>query len=549
MKMDKSIIKFEPNFGVYPPKPLPNVPAYTILTESAKAYPDKVALVCCGKEVTYHELDQLSDRLAWQLSKRFHIGKGDRVATMMPNSIQHSIALFAVLKIGAVMVPCNVMYKHRELRYQLKDSEARVIIALDVFHNTIEAARQDTAIETVVLSKLSDFTENDDQIPALFHSSKEALPDGCLSLVSLLEEGQALNDYAEIDTENDLALLLYTAGTTGVSKGVMEAHRNLWACTSPTVDIYGFTENDVNLQIMPMFHCSGYCLVQLPMLFVGGTVVHVPLFEPQICIELINKYKITTIFAPPTFFVGLMNTPGFENGTYPDLKTTLSCGAPQPDPVRLRWEEITGKRLLDGYGMTESMCQGSGVLSMPNKYRPGAIGGPFNCKVKVVDSNLEIVSVGTVGEIMFNGEGVAKGYWNKPEQTKDTFLEDGWLKTGDAGYIDEDGYVYFVDRYKDLIVTSGYNVAPAEVESVLMAHSTVKEAAVIGVKDEYKGEVVTAFISVMEESKNDVSLEDIFAFCKERMATFKVPKKIVIVDEIPKNAVGKIMRRELREAL
>ena len=186
---------------------------------------------------------------------------------------------------------------------------------------------------------------------------------------------------------------------------------------------------------------------------------------------------------------------------------------------------------------------------MPNKYRPGAIGGPFNCKVKVVDSNLEIVPVGTVGEIMFKGEGVAKGYWNKPEQTKDTFLEDGWLKTGDAGYIDEDGYVYFVDRYKDLIVTSGYNVAPAEVESVLMAHSTVKEAAVIGVKDEYKGEVVTAFISIMEESKNDVSLEDIIAFCKERMATFKVPKKIVIVDEIPKNAVGKIMRRELREAL
>lgn len=549
MYIDKSIIKFDPKFGVNPSQPLPDVPAYTIITEGAKKQPEKIAVVCCGKEITYRELNELSDRLAQQLSARFKVFKGDRVATMMPNCIQHSIALFAILKIGAVMVPCNVMYKPRELNYQLKDSDAKVIIALDVFNDTIEAAKTNTSTSTVILSRLSDFAENEDEIPPMFASSKQEIPADRYDLIKLLNEAESIENYAEIDIENDLALILYTAGTTGVSKGVMEAHRNLWACTSPTVSIYGFTENDINLQIMPMFHCSGYCLVQLPILFAGGTVIHVPLFNPQNCIDLIRKYKVSIIFAPPTFFVGIMNTPGFDEATYPDLKITLSCGAPQPAPVRIRWEKITGKILFDGYGMTESMCQAAGVLSMPNKYRPGAIGGPFNCEVKVVDSNGEVVPVGTIGEIRFKGEGVAKGYWKKPEQTQETFLKDGWLCSGDAGYIDEDGFVFFVDRYKDLIVTSGYNVAPAEVESILMGHSAVKEAAVVGIPDDYKGEAVMAFISVTDESKNSVKVDDILKFCKETLSTFKVPKKIQIVDEIPKNAVGKIMRRELRDKL
>jgi long-chain acyl-CoA synthetase len=241
-----------------------------------------------------------------------------------------------------------------------------------------------------------------------------------------------------------------------------------------------------------------------------------------------------------------MSDPEIRNYDLSILKTTLSCGAPQPPPVREGWQNITGLNLFDGYGLTETMCQGASVVSMPNKYKPGAIGPAFNCEVKIVDEKGNIVPRGTVGEFMFRGDGVAKGYWRKPEETKNTFLDDGWVHTGDSGYMDDEDFMYFVDRYKDLIVASGYNVAPAEVEGVLMSHPAVKEAGVVGVPDPYRGETVRAFVS-LNEGYEKITPEELIEFCKQNMATFKVPREIRFIDEIPKNPVGKILRRELRE--
>lgn len=384
--------------------------------------------------------------------------KGDRVATMLPNCIQHSLAFFGIIKTGAIAVPCNVMYKPRELAYQLKDAGAETIIALDVFYPVIEQARKDTPLKNVIITNLKDFTSPDAAVPSLFAIEKTKIPETG-DLLELLEKSKAEAPSVEIHPEEDLALLLYTAGTTGVSKGVMEAHRTVWACAHPSRYILDLTENTICLQIMPMFHCSGYCLAQLPVLYSGGTVVHVPLFDPVQCLDMIKKYKVNLIFAPPTFYIGLLASPEFGRYDLSSLKLTYSCGAPQPPAIRERWSSQVGY-LYDGYGLTETMCQGVSALSTTKMKKPGAVGVVFYGEIKIVDENGEIVPRGAVGEVMFRGDGVAKGYWRKPLETAEAFTEDGWLHTGEAGYLDEEGFLHFVDRYKDLIVASGYNIAP-----------------------------------------------------------------------------------------
>lgn len=549
-KLKESYIKFNPEWGIKAPPPLPEEPVYSIVTEGARKWPDKTALICHGYSISYKELDILSDKLAQALVEEFNLKKWDRVAVMLPNCIQHTIAFFAILKIGAIETPINVMYKSREIAYQLNDAETDTIIALNVFYPLIAEARKYQKYNRLRNIVLVDLTAHaKENIPSIFIGDKTSQP-GTYDFDQLIEKYNGEVEHSPVDVENDLALLLYTAGTTGKPKGVMSPHRSLWADCQCRY-IYGMTENDLNLQIMPMFHCSGFCLVQLPIIASGGTVVHVPYFNPQECIKWIMDYRITIIFAPPTFFTAILNDPQCAELKHSSLRITLSCGGPQTAPTRLKWNEITGLDLLDGYGMTETMCGGTSIISAPYKRKPGAVGSAFNGEVKIVDEDGKIVPVGTVGEVMFKGPGLAKGYWKKPQETKNTFTNDGWLHSGDACWMDEDGFIYFSDRYKDLIVASGYNIAPLEVESVLMGHPAVKEAAIIGVPDEYRGETVKAFVSLTEKGQKVEDKEglkqDILAHCKKELATFKVPKYLEIVDEIPKNAVGKILRRQLRE--
>jgi len=525
--------------------PLPEGPAFDILSQ-VRERPDKDALICYDRKLTYREFDELTNKLAWALANIFGVQKGDRVATMLPNCIQHSLAFFGIIKAGAVAVPCNVMYKARELAYQLNDSGAETIISMDVFYPLINQAGDGTPLKNIILSNLRDFTSPASAIPSLFVKEKTKQP-GSHELLEILENSKLEPLNLAINPMEDLALLLYTSGTTGVSKGVMISHRTVWACAHPSRYIMDITDETINLQIMPMFHCSGYCLGQLSVLYSGGTVVHVPQFNAGQCLNMIEKYGVNLIFAPPTFYIGLLNSPEIAESNLSSLRLTYSVGAPQPPAVRERWTSLTGNYLYDGYGLTESMCQGAGALSTTKKKKPGAVGVAFCGEMKIVDEGGEVVLRGSVGEVMFRGDGIARGYWRKPEETAKSFAADGWLHTGDAGYMDEEGFLHLVDRYKDLIIASGYNIAPAEVEGVLLQHPAVNEAAVIGVPDEYRGETVQAFISLRDDYKDNVSADQILKHCRDNLATFKVPRKVTFLDEIPKNAVGKILRRQLRE--
>jgi len=539
---EDSYVAFDPEWALEPIPPLPKKPIFDILLQRKDS--NKTALVCLGKEVSYKELNDMSDRLANALVS-MGIKKGDRVATLLPNCIQHTIAFFAINKIGAICVPNNVMYTPRELEYQLKDSGAKILITLDSLYPVFEKVSE-SHVEKVILTNIKDFAAKDAKVPNLFDVEEKEFPN-TYSFLDLLREYTPLNDYATIDPENDLCLMIYTSGTTGRPKGVMSTHKNLWANIWIIKHAFGVGEKDVDMQIMPTFHCSGWDLAQLPTLYAGGTVVLVPLFNPEECLELIQRYKINIIFAPPTFFIGLMNYQGFKNYDLSSLRIPLSCGAPLPPAVKEMWDKLTGIYLYDGYGLTETNCGGVACLSFPKKKKAGCVGTVTLGEMKIVDENGEVVPRGVVGEIMFRGFGVAKGYWNMPEETKKTFREDGWLHTGDAGYLDEENFLHFVDRYKDLIIASGYNIAPYEIESIIMQHPAVKEAAVVGVPDEYRGETVKAFVSLKDEYKGKASESDIIEFCKQYLAKFKVPREVEFMDEIPKNPVGKILRRELRE--
>ncbi|MDA8333998.1 MAG: AMP-binding protein [Peptococcaceae bacterium] len=545
MKSNLSYVKFDPGWSLQDIPPLPDLPVYEILRQSADRWPHKTALVCLGRNVTFAELDKLTDQLARSLTT-LGVRKGDRVATMLPNCIQHTIAYFAINKAGAVAMPVNVMYKEKEIEYQLKDSACDTIIALDSFYPLVEKVRKNAPIANVILTNLKDFAEDGGDIPRLFASDKRTIT-GTHDFTALLAGQEASPLSVDINPDDDLSLLLYTAGTTGVSKGVMLSHKNIWAAAHPSKYIFDLTEDDVDMQVMPMFHASGYCLLQLPVLYAGGTVVLIPLFHPEDCLKLIDELKVTIIFAPPSLFIALLNHPGFPDHDLRGVRTALSCGAPLPRAVKEKWDAVTGQYLYDGYGLTETTAQGTAVLSMPLKRKPGAVGVVIGGELKVINDNGETVPRGTTGEVMFRGDGVAKGYWHKPEETEKSFTADGWLHTGDAAYLDEEDFLYFVDRYKDLIITSGYNVAPLEVENVIMRHPGVIEASVIGVPDEYKGEAVVAYVSLKGEYRGKVSGPDIIAHCRRELATFKVPRVVEFLEEMPKNAVGKVLRRQLRE--
>jgi long-chain acyl-CoA synthetase len=273
--------------------------------------------------------------------------------------------------------------------------------------------------------------------------------------------------------------------------------------------------------------------------------VLMPMFEPTQYLKMIDAYQVNTMLGIPTMFIALLNHPELSKYDLGRVRICIAAGAPVPSEVQKLWKQKTGVDLSQGWGMTE--CNAGAIVNIPNKSNALSIGVPITGEVKVVDPETrEILPVGKTGEIMYRSPQVAKGYWNKPEDTKETFQVDGWLRTGDAGYIDEDGFIFFVDRIKDLIIASGYNISPFDVESAMMKNPAVMEVAVIGVRDEYRGESVKAYVVLKEGYKDKIKSEDMLQFCKENMATYKCPREIEFIDALPKNSVGKILRRELR---
>ncbi len=530
--------------------PVPEISIYELFKRSAEKSPDDTAVIFMDKPASYRELDNLIRRYA-ALLKELGVGKGDVTAAMLPNSLQHIVAFYGAAMIGAVHSPINVMYQSDEIAYQVKDSGAKVILILDLLYDHVKPLVEDNTISSVIVTNIKDWAAENavvsDALKGFWSVPKPSIP-GVLDLFESLEKQSPLESSEPVEPKTDTALLLYTAGTTGRSKGVIETHYNLVFNSLTHAHAFRAWEGrEINFSIMPMFHTAGYFLHLLPTLYQGGTVVPIPMFDPADAYRIIETHRINVIFAPPTFFIAMMSNPEMiKSHDLGSLRLTIGCGAPVPAAVQKGWEDTTGVRLVNGWGMTET--NSGGVISIPNiKEKTESIGVPVYSEVKIIDETGNIVPRDTEGEICYRGLQLARGYLNKPEETAATFLPDGWFRTGDRGLVDKEDFVHFVDRIKDLIVASGYNVAPVEVENAIYKHPGVAEVAVVGQQDAYRGETVKAVVAPKPEYKDSLSEQEIIDFCKSRLATFKVPRQVEFRESLPKSAVGKILRRMLRD--
>jgi len=528
----------------------PMVSIYQLFKETVKKHPDEVAVIFLDKKITYADLDVLIRRYA-ALLKKLGIDKGSVVATMLPNSLQHIVAFYAVTMIGAIHMPIDVMFITEEIAYQLKDSGSRTIFVLEHLYERVHPLKEDGQIDTIIVTHLKDWAAPDAVVPkglkACWDTPKREMPDA-LDFFAAIATHEPLDETPAIDPKKDAALLLYTAGIIGPSKGVLETHFNLvFNSLSHSHAFRVAEEREVNFSIMPMFHTSGYLLHQLPVLYQGGTVIPIPIFDIEDSYRIIATYKVNVIFAPPTFFIALMSKKDLI-GSYrlDSIKMTIACSAPVPKEVQEEWKGLTGLDLVNGWGMTET--NSGGIISIPKiKEKLNSIGVPVFSEVKITDDDGRIVKRNVEGEICYRGLQVAAGYLNKPRETETTFLPDGWLRTGDKGYIDDEDFVYITGRIKDLILVSGYNVSPAEVEHILYQHPAVEEVVVMGHPDPYRGETVKATLSLKFEFMGKVTEKDIIDFCKERMATYKVPRIVDFRDILPKTPTGKLLRKMVKD--
>ncbi|WP_234505397.1 long-chain-fatty-acid--CoA ligase [Thermus brockianus] len=531
---------------------VPPIPLWRLLEESAQRFPKNVALEFLGKTLTYGE--------TWDLARRFARGlqdlgvkPGERVAIMLPNTPQFVLAFFGTLLAGGVGVNVNPLYTPRELRHQLADAGAETLVILDHLLPRFLEVEKETPVKRVVVTGIKDFLPFPKNLLYPLKAKRDKLPlgfpkrEGFFAFNELLKRPPATPHPADPE---DLALLQYTGGTTGISKGAMLTHRNLVANVLQ-IDAWDPTSREllgkgVMLGALPFFHVYGMTVAMNYGLFSGYKIVLLPRPEIHAVVEAIEKHGVTHFPGVPTLYVAFNNFPGIEKRNVKSIRICLSGAAPLPVEVAKRFEEITGARLIEGYGLSEAspVTHSNPVEGVVKK---GSIGMPLpSVEAKVVDEEGKEVPLGEVGELIVKGPNVMKGYWNRPEETQKA-LKDGWLYTGDMARMDEDGYFYIVDRKKDMIIAGGYNIYPREVEEVLYTHEAVQEAAVVGVPDPYRGETVAAFLVLKPEYRGKVTEKDIEAFCRQHLAAYKVPRIIVFRESLPKSSVGKILRRELRE--
>ena len=533
--------------GVPPEIQVPDIPLWRFLEESARRFPQNVALEFLGKTLSYQELWGLARRFAQGL-KDLGVRPGDRVAIMLPNSPQFVIAFYGTLLAGGVGVNTNPMYTPRELHHQLRDAGARFLVILDQLLPRYLEVKGEVPVEKVVRTGIQDYLPFPKNLlyPLLLRRKGEA-PKALEGLPwrAFLRPGTPRPVPLDLD---DLALLQYTGGTTGLAKGAMLTHRNLSAnALQVRAWIPDFREGEeVVLGAIPFFHVYGMTVAMNLALLGGAKLVLLPRPEIKAIVEAIEKHQVTLFPGVPTLYVAFNNFPGIEKRNVKSIRICLSGAAPLPVEVAKRFEELTGARLIEGYGLSEAspVTHSNPVLGLIKK---GSIGMPFpGVDAKVVDEEGKELPPGEVGELAVKGPNVMKGYWNRPEETQKT-LKDGWLFTGDLAKMDEDGYFYIVDRKKDMIIAGGYNIYPREVEEVLYQHEAVQEAAVVGVPDPYRGETVAAFLVLKPEYQGKVSEKDIERFCRQNLAAYKVPRIIQFRESLPKSSVGKILKRELQK--
>ncbi|AMW14504.1 long-chain-fatty-acid--CoA ligase [Streptomyces qaidamensis] len=498
----------------------------TTLRESAGMNPDRPLIHFADRAFTYTEVDRISGRVASGLLG-LGLEPGDKVAVQLPNLPQFLFTYFGILKAGLVMVPLNPLLTAPEITYHLQDSDAKVLVT---FEQSAEAAHRGAAL----VGGITTFVVN---IPG-----SDLRPGGTRHYDELYSE-----DTGEIHptTAYDTAVLLYTSGTTGKPKGAELTHLQLYMNCTIVGEVLGFRPDDVGVAVLPLFHVFGLSSVLNVAVRCGGTLVLLPRFEATAVLESIDKHRCTHFYGVPTMYVELLRA-DVTARNLSSLRRCISGGSAIPgEVIRALEEKIPGMVVLEGYGLSETAsCTTFNTSAEQRKVL--SVGKPiWGVEVRVVDESDKELPPGRdhVGEIVIRGHNIFKGYHNRPEATAEA-LRGGWFRTGDLGCRDEDGYVFIVDRKKDLVIRGGYNVYPREVEEVLYEHPAVAEAAVVGKPDEKFGEEVLAFVTLKQGTQ--VSGADIIAFCKERLAAYKYPREIRLLSELPKGPSGKILKRHLR---
>ena len=526
-----------------------------LLQDSVERFGERPAFANMGKTLSFDELDVLTRDFAAFLQSRLGLSKGDRLAIMMPNLLQYPVALFGALRAGLAVVNVNPLYTPRELRHQLADSGTSAIVILENFAHVLEECLAETPVETVITTRLGDLLPFPKSVIVNLAVKyvKQMVPAFQIANTVRFTDAISQGKAAALETVNlchdDLAFLQYTGGTTGVAKGAMLTHGNMVANVEQATAWMGpYLSNgeETVITALPLYHIfalTGNCFAFIR---IGGLnyLITNPRDMPGFVREL-AKVRFTGITGVNTLFNGLLHTPGFADLDFSNLKMSIGGGMAVQASVAEKWREVTGTTLLEAYGLTETsptVCINPFDIEAFN----GSIGLPVSsteCCIKNDDGGT--LGIGDTGELCVRGPQVMKGYWGRPEETRACVESDGWFHTGDIAYFDERGFVYLVDRKKDMILVSGFNVYPSEIEEVVSAHPDVLEVGAIGVPDDQSGEAVKIIVVKRSPGLTEESLDE---YCRANLTAYKCPKQVVFVNDLPKSNVGKILRRELRES-
>jgi long-chain acyl-CoA synthetase len=529
-----------------------------LVERSFAKFADQPAYTCMDRTLTFGDLDRLSRQFAAYLQKVAGLQKGDRIAVMLPNILQYPVAIAAAFRAGLTVVNTNPLYTPRELEHQLKDSGARAILILENFAHTLQQVIHETSVETVIVTGVGDllgFPKSALVNFALRHVKKQvpeySLP-GAIGFSEALSKGKFENLEAVPLTHDDIAFLQYTGGTTGVSKGAVLTHRNMVSNVMQSEAWMGPELREASGQMklvtaLPLYHIfslTGSCLLFMKL---GGHNVLIP--NPRDFPGFVREIARH----PPTFFAGvntlfnaLLHTPGFDQLDFSNLKVSLGGGMAVQKAVAEHWKKVTGNTLTQAWGLTET-SPAACINRFDTPEFTGSIGLPISSTVITIrDDDGNVLPVRASGEICVEGPQVMRGYWNRPDETEKVMIDGRILRTGDIGYMDEDGYVFIEDRKKDMILVSGFNVYPNEVEGVAVSHPGVLEVAAVAQPDERAGEVVALFVVRKDPALTEEALVE---HCRKELTGYKVPKRIYFRDDLPKTNVGKILRRELKDQL
>ncbi|AHD15826.1 long-chain fatty acid--CoA ligase [Pseudomonas sp. FGI182] len=542
-----------------------DINAYTSVVEvferSCKRFADRPAFSNLGVTLTYAELERHSAAFAAWLQQHTDLKPGDRIAVQMPNVLQYPIAVFGALRAGLIVVNTNPLYTEREMRHQFKDSGARALVYLNMFGKRVQEVLPDTGIEYLIEARMGDMlpTAKGWLVNTVVDKVKKMVPayqlPQAVSFKQVLRRGRELSHKPVPLSLDDTAVLQYTGGTTGLAKGAMLTHGNLvanmlqvLACFSqhgPDGQKLIKDGQEVMIAPLPLYHIYAFTANCMCMMVTGNH--NVLITNPRDIsgfIKELGKWRFSALLGLNTLFVALMDHPGFRQLDFSALKVTNSGGTALVKATAERWEALTGCRIVEGYGLTETS-----PVASTNPYgqlaRLGTVGIPVaGTAFKVIDDDGNELPLGERGELCIKGPQVMKGYWQQPEATAQALDAEGWFKTGDIAVIDPDGFTRIVDRKKDMIIVSGFNVYPNEIEDVVMGHPKVANCAAIGVPDERSGEAVKLFVVPRE---GGLSVDELKAYCKANFTGYKVPKHIVLRESLPMTPVGKILRRELRD--